>query len=671
MHSDNRTKKATRPQDLTAMQNAHVKWTGLAALNVMPILAIVLLFSLLSALLWILRVNELEQVRLDLVRDTLWVERALQFQIANDDETLQRLAVDFADPLSDPTKFAAQSRQLLASDGSILMIARLNSYNQVVSIQTPNGALANNLNVNDSELLTRAVTAARRDSPLISTSPVHMAEGEVLIRMAKIPGPQAQPGILVSAISLERMLTHNIPWWIAEKRAVEIKDHEGRILASRSQAAVTKESLSHSIAFGAEPAGLFITLFAAQTPSSLTQQGLVGAIVVLGLLAVGGLLARENHLRKRRLAEAELRQEHAFRKAMEDSLTVGMRARDLEGRVIYVNHAFCQMLGWSREELVGLAPPMPYWLPEEMEEKTTAFRNRVLTGSPPTDGVESTFQKRDGRRLVALVQEAPLIGPEGLQTGWMGSFLDITERKATEELTRQQADQIAATSRLVLIGEMASILAHDLNQPLATITSYQAGLINRLGDGTIQREEVVQTLAKVGEAAQRAGHIIHRVREVVNRNEPRFEPVDIATLVKRTVALFQNEPRPLKARISVSIVEPARVERCDDVLIEQVLINLLRNAEEVMHDLPKQQRTIDVSVTTTKTSVEVQIADRGPGVPKEMVGDIFRPFVTTKKGGMGLGLTICRSVLEAHRSRLTCSPRSGGGSIFKFSLATT
>jgi two-component system, LuxR family, sensor histidine kinase DctS len=602
------------------------------------------------------------------VRDTLWVERALQFQIGADSETLQRLADDLGGRQADDARFEAQARQLLTSDPAIVAIEWRDAAGAIKLALAQHGAAAS-APTDDAELALReAMRAGRLTSALTPTRPFALADGSAFAAVAQIPGKAREGEIVAATISLDRMLNQNIPWWIAEKRAVEIRDLEGHLLAARTHGAVDKQSLGHTIAFGEKPAGLLITLFPAQSPTNLTRDGLVGAIVILGLLAVGGLLARENHLRKRRVAEAELRSEHAFRKAMEDSLTVGMRARDRDGRVIYVNQAFCRMMGWTREELVGRAPPMPYWLPEEME-RTKAFHDKVLSGAPPADGVELAFQRRDGARLVALVQEAPLIGIDGRQSGWMGSFLDITERKAAEALARQQADQLEAKSRQVLIGEMASILAHDLNQPLATITGYQAGLMNRLADGSIAPDEVARVLAKLGDAAQRAGQIIHRVQDVVKRNEPRFERVNVGELVARTLTIFQNEPRPAATRIALESQPDAFVERCDDVLIAQVLINLLLNAEEAMCGLPRHKRRIDVSVTAADASVEVQIADRGPGLPPEMAGEIFRPFVSTKQGGMGLGLTICRSVLEAHRSRLTCSPRAGGGSVFKFRLA--
>ena len=171
-------------------------------------------------------------------------------------------------------------------------------------------------------------------------------------------------------------------------------------------------------------------------------------------------------LRPETAAEAALRNEHAFRKAMEDSVQAGLRARDLEGRITYVNPAFCAMVGWSAEELTGRMPPMPYWVDEEMEA-TRALHDRILAGEGPRRGFEVPFRRRNGEMFPVLIHEAPLIDANGRQTGWMSSVIDISDQKRAEELARQQQERLQSTARLITMGEMASSLAHELNQPLA------------------------------------------------------------------------------------------------------------------------------------------------------------------------------------------------------------
>jgi two-component system sensor histidine kinase DctS len=166
----------------------------------------------------------------------------------------------------------------------------------------------------------------------------------------------------------------------------------------------------------------------------------------------------------------------SFRTAMENSLVTGLRARDLEGRITYVNPAFCQIVGYPAEEIVGKLPPMPYWAPEAMAEYQTRFAS-VLAGKV-TPQFETFFQRPNGERVPVLIFEAPLVDNDGKQTGWMGSILDISDRKRIEELNRQQQEKLQASARLATMGEIASMLAHELNQPLAAISSYTTGALN-------------------------------------------------------------------------------------------------------------------------------------------------------------------------------------------------
>ncbi len=639
----------------------------LETLKLMPVISIILLFSLLATLLWIINIKEQEQTKLDLISDTLWVEQTLQFQLSNDLESFSRLAIESRRNETDPRKFELHSRQILTTDPAIAAVFWIYSDGKIKSARLQNGLTLTDKMTADILSLSAELKENINSKESFFTKPFKFGADTAFGQAAFVSGKETNNEMLLSVISFDRMLQRNIPWWIAEKRAVEVRDHGGELLASRARTPEGSQLQSHTIAFGSQPEGLFLTLFAMRSPTNLTRDGLVGAIIVMGVLAGGGLLARENHLRKRRFAEDELKKEHAFRKAMEDALTVGMRARDLKGQIIYVNQAFCKMMGCSNEELVGHKPPMPYWAPEEME-KTKLFHENVLAGSPPTDGVELVFKRKNGTPFTALVYEAPLIGLDGRQTGWMGSFLDVTERKLAEELAKKQADQIQNTARLVLIGEMASILAHDLNQPLATISSYQAGLMNHLSDDTISREDILATLEKVGEAAERAGLIVHRVQDFVKRNEPSLEKSDLREIILHTVDIFQRDSRFLASKINVNANRQPFIVNCDVVLIEQVIINLLRNADESMANLQLRKRIIDVHIERIANEIEVRIMDHGSGIPEDMVGDIFRPFVSTKPGGMGLGLTICRSVLEAHQSRLTGSTCITGGAVFSFKL---
>jgi two-component system sensor histidine kinase DctS len=204
---------------------------------------------------------------------------------------------------------------------------------------------------------------------------------------------------------------------------------------------------------------------------------LVGSVIVLAL-GLRDLLALWRHIARTLAAENALRQQMAFRTAMENSLLTGLRARDLEGRVTYVNPAFCRMVGLPPEDLLGKKPPMPYWAPEAMA--STKAASAGCWPATITPQFETVFQRSDGVRVPVLVFEAPLVDSRGRHTGWMSSILDITDRKRAEELNRQQQEKLETSARLATMGEISSMLAHELNQPLAAISSYTAGALNVL-----------------------------------------------------------------------------------------------------------------------------------------------------------------------------------------------
>ena len=200
---------------------------------------------------------------------------------------------------------------------------------------------------------------------------------------------------------------------------------------------------------------------------------LLTALVVLlatALLSVLALMGKD--MRRRLKAESDLAEALAFRKAMEDSLVTGLRARNLTGHITYVNPAFCHMVGFTEQELLGHGVPAPYWPPELVDEYQQRQVIRLAGSGPPREGFESLFMRKDGARLSVLVMEAPLINAQGAQTGWMSAVLDISEQRRVEELSRAGQERLQATARLATVGEMASLLSHELNQPLAAISSY-------------------------------------------------------------------------------------------------------------------------------------------------------------------------------------------------------
>ncbi|MFN3624566.1 MAG: PAS domain S-box protein [Hyphomicrobium sp.] len=634
------------------------------ALMLGSLVSLVGIFCVLGLFLWLHDGDEREARREEIIRDALWVEHALQFRFGAIETRLSRMAYELGRAEAPQEVFAVQASPLVQIEREIWGLSWLGiDQEPVASVpHLPDGQTSL------PPVVLSAIEIAKRTGRGSFTAPYSRADASDHVSyVAPIMKDGAVLGILHAEISLGRMLAQHVPWWIAEKRAVVIKRGDERVAASRSKVDPDKAALSYTVEIGPPLTDLWLTLASYQNRSSLVQNGLVLAMVVLSFLTAAALIARERQLRGRKLAEAARDEEYAFRRSMEESLRVGIRARDLDGRLLYVNQAFCRMVGYSEAELVGRLPPMPYWVPEELE-RTQRLHDAVLAGTSTGQGIEVKFQRRDGTRFDVLIYEAPLLDAQGQQQGWMGSVLDISDRKASEELARVQAEKMQHTSRLVTMGEMASFLAHDLNQPLAAIRSYQTGLKNMLSSGVMSAEDVGPALDAIGKSVERAGLMIRRVHNFVRKSEPRLEALDLGEVTKETVALLEPELTRARCVVDVSLDPDLPRLRADRILIEQVLVNLIRNSLDACKDLPRNRRRVTLGATMGAGVIDVRVSDRGNGVPEHLSAQLFSPFVSTKEGGMGMGLTICRSIVELHGGGIRYEPQPDGGACFAFTL---
>ena len=395
----------------------------------------------------------------------------------------------------------------------------------------------------------------------------------------------------------------------------------------------------------------------------------------LALVTVLALLARD--MRRRQRAERDLADALAFRKAMEDSLVTGLRARDLQGRITYVNPAFCEMVGFEAEELLGQGIPAPYWPPEKVDEYGKRQAWRLAGNTPPREGTESDFQRKNGERFPVLIFEAPLINASGTQTGWMSAVLDISAQRASEELSRATLDRLQATARLATVGEMASLLSHELNQPLAAIASYASGSQNLLqADAAMPAamgQQLGQALEHIADQARRAGLVIKSVHNFVRRRDQAREAVAAHTLIDSILPLVSLQARKTGVRLHLDCAPDLPAVWCDRTMVEQVLLNLARNGMQSMQDLPPgRARELRIVVRPSPDPGEglaFSVADGGLGITSEVSAQLFTPFFTTKAEGMGLGLSLCRTVVEQHGARLQHRALTTGGTEFFFSLA--
>jgi len=401
----------------------------------------------------------------------------------------------------------------------------------------------------------------------------------------------------------------------------------------------------------------------------------------LTLFAVVVLLARD--VRKRARVERELAESLAFRKAMEDSVVTGLRARDLDGRITYVNPAFCSMTGFAADELAGRWPP-PYWPPEQLPEYERRQRARLTAGAPAEtrDAFETVFVRKDGEPFPAMIFESPLVDGDGRHTGWMSTVLDLSAQRRVEEIARQQQERLQATARLATVGEMASLLSHELNQPLAAISAYATGSLNLMdepgrsaAEDTAARPMLRNAVLRIAEQAERAGRVIKSVHDFVRRREQSQEAVGVERLIEAVLPLVRLQAHKSGTRVEVDAGPAACRVSCDRAMVEQVLLNLTRNGIQAMEAGDGDvDRVLTLRVRQPYPQwVCISVADRGPGIADGVAGRIFTPFFTTRPEGMGLGLSMCRTIIEQHGGVLDFGNLRGAdgrvlGAEFRFTL---
>lgn len=361
----------------------------------------------------------------------------------------------------------------------------------------------------------------------------------------------------------------------------------------------------------------------------------------------------------------DLQEAHAFRKAMEDSLLVGMRARDPSGQIIYVNPALCAMVGYAADELLGRMPPYPYWHPDDLE-KLARQSEDALQGRAAPNGFESRMRHKDGHDVITMVYTAPLVDAGGVHRGWMSSIVDITAQKRAEARQRDQELRLQRSARLASAGEMASTLAHELNQPLMALSNFAVAARALVSAG--RSELLVATLDDIVEQSRRASEIVKRVRAFINPQRAHYTSLQAKEVISHAAALVAPEAQRDGIALHLSLDDGTAQVRGDQVLLEQVLVNLIHNAMQAVHDQPPGRRRVDVGSRRDDKGLCIMVADRGPGIAPDQVEQVFAPFFTTKPDGLGLGLNICRTIVEAHGGSIAVDHRIDGGALFSFTL---
>ncbi|MCQ9617190.1 PAS domain S-box protein [Paenalcaligenes niemegkensis] len=629
-----------------------------SVMSYVPILAIAILVILIALFIIVVQKDRMDEQRSKLIEDALWVEQNLSFHLRTHESNLERIAAEINATAQQPELYARLAH-MKAIHPELLSIVWLGAAGEELMTlpqgYSPDATLP--APIPRMKAWIPAYFSAQQNDTLVDLIfPTFDEKNEV-------------SGALLASISLSQLLTNQVPWWVAENYEVVLVDNSDKVIARRVKTVSTSEQLSHSMSVDPPLHGVRLRLTPNLSPHPPILTLLLTVIVGLAVLAIINLLIQHYYARKRLQAEQALRNEQAFRRAMENSITTGLRARDLQGRILYVNPAFCRLVGRKESEITGLAPPMPWWAPEVLGE--TLERHYQQNQMPRAQSFETRFQHPDGTLLDVQVHEAPLINDRGKHVGWMGSMVDISSRKAQEAHAIQQAEQLQQTAHLMSMVEMTTTLAHELNQPLAAVASYAAGCMNLLKNDNLNKAELHAGLEHVATQNRRAGEIIRRTHDFVRKREPLLLNEKLNTIVQDSIFFMQAELRKHNVKLRSDLPDEPVYVMADKTMIEQVILNLLRNAIEAVRHLESARRVIDVAFEWHDQHALIIISDNGPGVDESMVSLLFQPFASTKTQGMGIGLNICRSIVELHRGTLWYEATSTPGAAFVFTLPLT
>jgi two-component system, LuxR family, sensor kinase FixL len=338
-----------------------------------------------------------------------------------------------------------------------------------------------------------------------------------------------------------------------------------------------------------------------------------------------------------------------------------------DGIVHSFSSAAERLFGYTAAELIGknikMLMPSPY-----RENHDEYLRRYMRTGERRIIGIGRLVvgERKDGSTFPMELAVGEMRSSD--RHFFTGFIRDITQRQESEARLQELQSELVHVSRLTAMGQMASALAHELNQPLSAIASYMKGSRRLLESGGEDRSDLLRdAMDKAGDQALRAGQIIRRLREFVGRGDSERRVESVKRLIEEAsaLALVGTKDQGVRVRFQFDpAVDPVLV---DKVQIQQVLLNLLRNAVEAME--ASQSRELVISTAAGDDDmVAVGVADTGPGIAPELMSQLFQPFVTNKRHGMGVGLSICRTIVEAHGGQIMVEPNPGGGTIFRFTL---
>lgn len=346
--------------------------------------------------------------------------------------------------------------------------------------------------------------------------------------------------------------------------------------------------------------------------------------------------------------------------AIAESSDDAIVGKDLNGIVTAWNKAAEAMFGYKAEEIVG--QPITIIIPPNRIDEEASILDRVRRGEKIVHFETERQRKDDGVIWVSLTV-SPIRDDEGRIIGVSKIARDLTKRQEGERRINELQAELVHVTRVTELGQMVSALAHEVNQPLAAMTNYAAAAHRLLAIGN--QEGAAQVLERIAEQIERARKIIQQLRDFVSKRETERRIENLKEVIEQASSLALIDGNG-GVNMEIVVDDDAAEALIDKIQIQQVLLNLIRNAREAMAESPRRE----LSIVTARAGhmVEISVADTGPGLPEAIRGRLFQPFVTTKRNGMGVGLSVCRTIVEAHGGKLIAEDRDSGGTIFRLTV---
>jgi PAS domain S-box-containing protein len=774
-----------------------------------PLASVLLFFAAIVAALAYLRVEEIDREQEAVQRDVEYTQQRLRLRLLERQEQLTRLAREVSSHDLKLEDFRLRASNMLNQYPEMQGLAWIDERHRV-RVGTGTAIHPNTLSFGGSHSASEHTEPGENDSETafntahLTGQPIYLqrlhenTQSPVIQIYVPLNDHERFAGILLAELSVDGLYRYGVPDEVTSRYAISLLDAKGELLAGTAIPAVKTsngllpwDTRTNVFSMPVLPVGrgLVVRGQAYRASLGVIGSGLFWLVSALSVMTAWMLIANWQHTRRRHQTQQALISETNFRRAMENSMLTGMRAMDLQGRITYVNTAFCQMTGWTESELVGSIAPFPYW-PETDRDLLATRLEEELSGKSTPGGFQVRVKRRDRTMFDARLYVAPLIDAMGTQTGWVTSMTDITEPNrvreqlsashqrfttvlealdasisvaplgsdellfanklyrqwfgtqanghlllvaqaglpgsspsdeskdnvdsfaglptdaiadtetesgevydahlgkwlevrtrylswvdgrlaqmviATDITSRRMAEQQAATqaeraqnsSRLITMGEMASSVAHELNQPLTAINNYCNGMVSRIKSQQITEEDLLGALEKTARQAQRAGQIIQRIRSFVKRSEPNRTSSQVSVMVGEAIELAEIELRRRNVRLKHYVAARLPALMVDPILIEQVLVNLLRNAAESIDSAkrPTADRLVELRVIPKPMGAQqvvlFSVQDTGMGLAPEVMARLYEAFFSTKADGMGIGLSLCRSIVESHLGRMT------------------